>query len=154
LALFTGLAFGLAPALSAAQVDLTDSIKTGSQRSTATVWTRLRSWLIGAEVALTLLLVVSAGLLMRSLYSLSEAHPGFQPERILTVRISPNQSSCKQRAACIALFERLLQSARGLPGVADAAVANTVPLDGYQPMVPVDVEGHPTPLITLLRFSG
>ena len=159
LALFTGLAFGLAPALSAAQVDLTDSIKTGSQRSTATVWTRLRSWLIGAEVALTLLLVVSAGLLMRSLYSLSEAHPGFQPERILTVRISPNQSSCKQRAACIALFERLLQSARGLPGVADAAVANTVPLDGYQPMVPVDVEGHPktvdhpSPLLWLSAIS-
>src|SRR5207248_2799733 len=53
LALFTGLAFGLAPALSASQVDLTEAIKTGSQRSTATTWNRLRSWLIAGEVALT-----------------------------------------------------------------------------------------------------
>jgi predicted permease len=159
LALFTGLAFGLAPALSASQVDLTESIKTGSQRSTATAWTRLRSWLIGTEVALTLVLVVSAGLLMRSLYRLSEVNPGFKPERILTVRISPNQSSCAQRASCVALYERLLQSARLLPSVADAAVANTVPLDGYRPTVPVDVEGHlrtadhPSPLLWLIAIS-
>ena len=143
LALFTGLAFGLAPAVSASQVDLAASIRTGSQRSTATAWTRLRSWLIGAEVALTLVLVVSAGLLMRSLYSLTEAHTGFQPERILTVRISPNESACAQRAACVALYEGLMERARGVPGVADAAVANAVPLDGYRPTIPVDVEGHP-----------
>jgi len=48
-----------------------------------------------------------------------------------------------QRAACVALYERLLQSARGVPGVVDAAVANAVPLDGYRPTIPVDVEGHP-----------
>lgn len=89
------------------------------------------------------MLVVSAGLLMRSLYSLTEAHTGFQPEHILTVRISPNESVCLQRAACIALYEGLLERARGVPGVADAAVANAVPLDGYRPTIPVDVEGHP-----------
>ncbi|SPE34620.1 putative Permease [Candidatus Sulfopaludibacter sp. SbA6] len=143
LSLFTGLAFGLAPALSASRVDLAKSIKTGSQRSTATAWTRLRSWLIGAEVALTLVLVVSAGLLMRSLYGLSEAHSGFQARQILTVRISPNQSSCTERAACIALYQRLIERARGIAGVTDAAVANSVPLDGYRPTIPVDVEGHP-----------
>ena len=99
LALATGLAFGFAPALSASQVDLSSSIKTGSQRSTGTVWTRLRSWLIGAEVAFTVVLVVSSGLLIRSLYSLSEAHPGFEPAWILTVRISPDQSACTKRPA-------------------------------------------------------
>lgn len=143
LTLFTGLAFGLAPALSASQVDLTFSIKTGGARSTSTVWSRIRSCLIGAEVALTLVLVVSAGLLMRSLYSLAEARTGFQPDHILTVRISPNQASCTERAACIALYDRLIEKARRIPGVADAAIANAVPLDGYQPTVPVDVEGHP-----------
>jgi putative ABC transport system permease protein len=159
LALFTGLAFGLAPALSTSQVDLAESFKTGGQKSTATAWTRLRSWLIGAEIALTLVLVVSAGLLMRSLYSPAEVRPGFQAERILTVRISPNQSSCAQRLTCVALYERLLQSARSVAGVADAAVANTVPLDGYRPTVPVDVEGHPktvdhpSPLLWLIAAS-
>jgi predicted permease len=143
LALLAGLGFGMAPALGASRVDLTESIRTGSRRSTAAGWTQLRTWLIGGEVALTVVLVMSAGLLMRSLYSLSQVPTGFQPQRILTVRISPNQSSCTQRAACIALYARLVRSARDIPGVADAAVANTVPLDGYRPMIPVDVEDHP-----------
>ncbi|MGH9583551.1 MAG: hypothetical protein ACRD4O_11505, partial [Bryobacteraceae bacterium] len=56
LALLTGAAFGLAPALSASQIDLAGAMKTGSQRSTATKWTSLRSWLIAGEVGLTLLL--------------------------------------------------------------------------------------------------
>ncbi len=143
LAFLTGLTFGLAPALSASQIDLAEAVKTGSQRTANSSWTRLRTWLIGGEVALTLVLVVSAGLLIRSLYILSEAHPGFRPEHILTVRISPNQVSCAQRSACIALYERILARARGISGVADAAVANTVPLDGEQPTIAVDVEGHP-----------
>jgi predicted permease len=143
LALCTGLAFGVAPAWSASQIDLTESMKTGSQRSTTSIWTRVRSWLIAAEIALTLVLVVSAGLLIKSLYSLSDANPGFNPAHVLTIRISPNQSSCTQRSACIALYERLLERARGISGVMDAAVANSVPLDGELPTIPVDVEGHP-----------
>jgi putative ABC transport system permease protein len=143
LALLTGLAFGIAPALSASQIDLAGSIRTGSQRSTTGGWTRLRNCLIGAEVALTVLLVVSAGLLMRSLYTLSEVHPGFRPQQILTVRVSPNQSSCAERAACISLYGRILDSARGIAGVEDAAIANTLPLDAEQPYLAVDIEGHP-----------
>jgi putative ABC transport system permease protein len=74
---------------------------------------------------------------------LSETRAGFQPQQILTVRISPNASLCAQRAACIAIYERLLAGARGVSGVADAAVASAVPLDSEQPDLPVDVEGHP-----------
>jgi predicted permease len=143
LALLCGVAFGFAPALSASQVDLASSIRTGGQRATTTVWVRLRGWLIGAEVALTVVLVVSAGLLMRSLYTLSEAHLGFEPSNILTVRISPNPAACAQRAVCIALYERLVTAARGIRGVEHAAVANAVPLDGAMPTIAVDVEGHP-----------
>lgn len=143
LALFAGLAFGIAPALSASQIDLTDALKTGSQRGTGGVWTRLRSWLIAAQVALTLVLVVGAGLLIKSLYRLSEADPGFEPRGILTVRMSPNQSLCIERPACIALYARLAKQAEELPGVAGASVANTVPLDGNLPTLAVDVEGHP-----------
>jgi predicted permease len=143
LAIVTGLAFGIAPALSASQIDLAQAIRTGSQRSTAAIWTRLRGGLLGAEVALTVVLVVSAGLLIKSLYTLSEVHPGFQAQQILTVRISPNASFCAQRPACIALYDRLLAGARGVSGVADAAIASTVPLDADQPDLPVDVEGHP-----------
>ena len=143
LALLTGLAFGIAPALSASQIDLAQSIRTGSQRSTAAFWTRLRGGLIAAEVALTVVLVVSAGLLIKSLYTLSEVRPGFQPQQILTVHISPNSSFCTERPACIALYDRLLEGARGVSGVAEAAIANTIPLDAEQPDLAVDVEGHP-----------
>jgi putative ABC transport system permease protein len=143
LAILTGLAFGIAPALSASQVDLAQSIRTGSQRSTTTIWARLRGGLIGAEVALTVVLVVSAGLLIKSLYTLSDVHPGFQAEHILTVRISPNLAFCTLRPACIALYDRLLQGARGVSGIGDAAIASSVPLDAAQPDLPVDVEDHP-----------
>ena len=143
LAMFTGLAFGLSPALSASQIDLTETMKTGSQRSTAGFWTRLRSLLIAGEVAMTVVLVVSAGLLLKSLYKLSDIDPGFNAAHILTVRISPDQSSCAERAACIALYERLVERVRSLPGVARVAVSNSVPLEGDLPTIPVDVEGHP-----------
>lgn len=142
-ALLTGLAFGLAPALSASQVSLTETIKTGSQRSTGGFWVAFRSSLIVAEVALTLVLAVTAGLLLRTLYELSHSAPGFNPAHILAVHISPNQATCKQREACIALYNRLISQASGISGVGATAIANSIPLDGEIPALPVDVEGHP-----------
>jgi predicted lysophospholipase L1 biosynthesis ABC-type transport system permease subunit len=121
LTFFTGFAFGLSPALSASQIDLTETIKTGSQRSAGSFWTRLRSFLVTGEVALTVILMVSAGLLLKSLYELSEINPGFDPAHIVTARISPDQSSCAQQLACIALYERLVERARSLSGVASVA---------------------------------
>ena len=129
--------------MSASHIDLAVSMKTGGQRSTSTRWSSLRSWLIAGEVALTLLLLLSAGLLMKSLYRLSEGNPGFDPTRVVTVKISPNESSCSQRPSCIALYDRVLQTSRSIDGVEVAAIANTVPLDPSLPMIPVDVEGHP-----------
>jgi putative ABC transport system permease protein len=145
LAVATGLLFGAAPALICAQVDLTESIKSGGQRSTGSMWTHLRSWLIAGELALTTVLVVTAGLLGKTLFVLSQVNPGFQPEHILTIRITPNQSFCKQQAACVALYSELVRRARGISGVSEAAVANTIPMDGKfgLEIVPVDVEGHP-----------
>ena len=145
LALVTGIAFGVGPALSATRIDLAESIKTGSQRSAAHASTRLRSWLIGGEIALTVVLVAAAGLLIRTLYELTQVQPGFRPEQILTIRITPNQSLCNERAACIALYDDLLQRARAIPGVTAAALANTIPMDGKYEFaaIPVDVEGYP-----------
>jgi putative ABC transport system permease protein len=152
LAVATGLLFGAAPALICAQVDLTESIKSGGQRSNGSTWTHLRSWLIAGELALTMVLVVTAGLLGKTLFVLSQVNPGFQPEHILTIRITPNQSLCKQQATCVALYTELVRRARGISGVSEAAVANTIPMDGKfgLEIVPVDVEGHtldfPTPV--------
>jgi putative ABC transport system permease protein len=143
LTLLTGLAFGIAPALSASQIDLNQAIRAGGQRSARSFWVLFRGWLIAAEVALTVVLLVAAGLLTRSLRALADVNPGFLPEHVLTVRITPNQSFCSDRAKCVALYGELLRRARDIPEVADVAAANTVPLDGEVPDMAADVEDHP-----------
>lgn len=143
LSVLTGLAFGLAPALSASQIDLTDVLKTGAQKSTSGFWVRLRASLVVAEVAFTLLLAVTAGLLLKSLFELAHSNPGFDPGRLLTVRISPDQASCARRNACIAFYQRLADQTKALPEVTAVAIANSVPLDGDLPTLPIDLEDHP-----------
>ncbi len=143
LTLITGLAFGIAPALSASQIDLNQAIRAGGQRSSRSFWVLFRGWLIAAEVALTVVLLVGAGLLTRSMRALAEVNPGFNPQRVLTVRVTPNQSACKDRARCVALYQELLRRSREIPGVVNAAAANTIPLDGSFPAIAGDVEDHP-----------
>jgi hypothetical protein len=124
-------------------MDLREAMKSGSQRSASKTWIALRSWLIAGEIALTVVRVIGAGLLMKSLYGLTTVNPGFDAQRVLTVKISPNESFCAQRESCIAFYNRLIGDARGLHGVAEVAIANTVPLDGQLPTIPADVEDHP-----------
>jgi predicted permease len=143
LSLLTGLSFGIVPALHAGKLDLVEAMRSGSQRSVTKTWIGLRSGLIAGEIALTVVLVVAAGLLMKSLYELTATNPGFHSERILTIKISPNESFCTRREACVSFYGRLVAQARGLGDMVDAAVANTVPLDGQLPAIPVDVENHP-----------
>ena len=143
LSLVTGLIFGVLPAFSASRNNIAGTIKAGGQRSAGTGSTRLRGTLIVGEVALAVVLTVCAGLLIKSLWRLSQANPGFEAEHILTLAVSPNQSLCQKRAACIALFDELLRRAEQIPSVHDAAAANTLPLAANIPTIPVDVEGHP-----------
>lgn len=143
LAMIAGVAIGLAPALSASQLDLNETIKTGSPRSTSAFWVLFRKGIIGAEVALTLILAVSAGLLLKSLYLLSQTNPGFGAGRIVTAHISPDPSTCARREDCVALYDRLIARVHTMGGVESASVANALPLDGDLPTIPVEIEGHP-----------
>ena len=142
LSVLTGLAFGLAPAISASTQDLAGAIKTGGLHSGGTARTRLRSALVMGEVALTVVLSVSAGLLIKSLWMLAQVNPGFQPERLFTLRVSPNQGLCRERAACVALYDELLRRTKSISGVYDAAAANTLPLASDIPSLAVRVEGQ------------
>ncbi len=143
LSVLTGLSFGLAPALTVFARDLAGLIKTGGQRSTGTARARFRNALIVAEIALAVVLSVGAGLLIRSLWRLGQVNPGFQPQHVLTMRVSPDQSLCRERAQCIALYDELLRRVQSIPGVYDVAAANTLPLSNEVPTIPVVVEGHP-----------
>jgi len=143
LSVVTGLIFGLTPAVMVLRHDLAGAIKTGSQRTMGTAKAHFRSALIVAEVALAVVLSVGAGLLIRSLWKLAQVDPGFQPQHILTLRVSPDQSLCSQRSRCIALYDELLRRAGTIPRVYETAAANTLPLSGFVPTIPVVVEGHP-----------
>ena len=143
LALLTGLAFGLAPALNASRLNLAESLKTRGQPSTGIAGSQLRNWLIRGEVALAVVLVIGAGLLMKSLWRLTQVKPGFRAEQILTVCVYPNQPAYTSRAAYLALYDELLRRAHKIAGVSDVAAANTLPLSNEIPALPVELEGHP-----------
>ena len=130
LAVFTGMLFGLAPVLHASRVNLTSMLGSGARGAGRAVPERLRSALAVAQVALAVLLVIAAGLLIRSLWSLTSVDPGFRAEQIVTARISPNASVCEDALRCLAFYRRLEDEARRLPASSGVALVNTLPLAG------------------------
>jgi predicted permease len=143
LALLTGLAFGLAPAINASRLNLAESLKTRGQVSTGFAAVGLRNWLIRGEVALAVVLVIGAGLLIKSLWRLTQVNPGFRAEQILTVRVYPNPSADTSPAATLALYDELLQRAHKIAGVSNVAAASTLPLSNEFSGLPVELEGYP-----------
>jgi predicted permease len=142
LGILTGLLFGLAPALETSRPILAESLKAGGRGASLSVSRRLRSGLVVAEVAFAVLLVTSAGLLIRSFWMLSHVNLGFRPERILTARITPDQQFCSDAARCIAFYGRVLEQMRTLPGVTNAALVNTLPLGGRVSKRSLELEGY------------
>jgi len=142
-ALFTGLLFGIVPALHSSHADLTAALKIAWQRSSAAATHRLRTAFAITQIALAVVLVIGAGLMVRSLWELSHVDPGFRTESILTARISPSEKFCADRALCQAFYCELLVRTRALPGIEDAAIANVVPLGGRFNAFSADLEDHP-----------
>jgi predicted permease len=140
LSVLTGLIFGLAPALQSSRSAFTESLKSGGRGATLSVSQRLRSSLAVAEVGFAALLIISAGLLIRSFWALSHVNPGFQPEHIVTARITPNESFCSNVERCLAFYRSLLDQAQASPGVNGAALVNTLPLGGRVTKRSVDIE--------------
>jgi putative ABC transport system permease protein len=130
LAFLTGLAFGLAPALQSSRFPLSDALNAVARGAVVSVSRRLRGSLAVAEVALSVLLVIGAGLLIRSFWALSHVDTGFRPQRVLTARITPNESFCNDARRCLALYRDLLERIRMSPGISGASLVNTLPLGG------------------------
>jgi putative ABC transport system permease protein len=145
LSILTGILFGLVPATGSSKVDLTEALKTGGDRTGRSGNNRLSRTLVIGEVAISVVLVIAAGLLVKSLWNLSNANPGFRAEYIVTARITPNQSFCKEAGRCQTFYNDLLARVRALPEVNDAAAVNGLPLGGSFATVPSDVEGYAVP---------
>src|SRR5262245_31273799 len=144
---FSGLVFGLAPALQSSQVDLNTTLKEGG-RSGAEGFrrNRLRRLFIVSEFALALLLLVGAGLMIRSFLRLQRVAPGFTPDRVLTAQIVLPQSSYREDARVGAFQRQLLQRLQALPGAQSASVSMSLPPDLLIMRNPFAVEGQtPSP---------
>ena len=125
----TLLLFALIPAWRAARVDLVDALKDGSQNASVSARRqRLRGALVVAEVALALVLVTGAGLMLRSLWNLQQIQLGFNPDRVLTMRLALPASQYDTAEKVIAFYDRLLADVRTLPGVERAGLIRLLPL--------------------------
>jgi predicted permease len=145
LALLTGVVFGLAPALHSARAAFMEALKSGGRGTGASVSQRLRSSLAIAQVALAVLLVIAAGLMIRSFWALSHVNPGFRAEHVLTARITPNESFCSDPMRCLAFYRNVLDQVQGFPGASGAALVNTLPLGGRVSKRSLDVENYDVP---------
>jgi len=129
-ALGTAALFGLAPALQTAGTDLTAALKEGGKSSASTHTARLRSLLVVAEVAIALVVLVMAGLVIRSFIALERTHLGFEPRNVLTFRLTLNTSKHPDKPGWGSLFQEVLHRAEALPGVQSAGLVLLRPLSG------------------------
>ena len=144
-ALTTGIVFGLVPAIWGPRVDLTDALKEGSRGSTAGGG-GLRKSLVVVEVALSVMLLVGAGLMLRSFSRLRNVNPGFRTDHALTLRVSlpvPNGQITKaDEDRFVSFFDRTLTRLNELPGVTAAGASNLIPLDGGATDRLIEIEGY------------
>jgi predicted permease len=139
----TGLLFGLVPALQASVVDVHETLKETGRGTSGKHW--LRSSLVVVEVATTLVLLVGAGLMIRSFYRLQKVNPGFSYEHLTSFTVALPLKKYKESEQREQFYNRLLENLRGLPGVEATAAASGLPLgnNGWQTGFVVD--GRPRP---------
>jgi putative ABC transport system permease protein len=141
LSLATGVVFGLAPALQASKLDLSAAIKDGA-RNGDSARNRTRSLLVVAEVALSLVLLVGAGLLIRSFTRLTDVNPGFDPRNVLTQYVGLSGDRYAESARQSAFYEQLLERIQRLPGVEAAGASCPLALT-YRTSGRFTIEGRP-----------
>ncbi len=141
LAVVTGVLFGLAPALRAARVDLQVALTKGQRGSASGGKRRIDDALVVTQFALSLVLLVSAGLLLRSLHRILAVDPGFRAEHLLVARVSPSGAAYDSARTVRALYDRLLERMRAVPGVRTIALTSRVPLSRGNPQDNVYVDG-------------
>ncbi|MFY9611397.1 MAG: ABC transporter permease [Blastocatellia bacterium] len=130
IATLCGILFGLVPALNASRIDLTHSLKEGSRSVAGSASHRMRGLIVVAEIGLSLVLLVGAGLLMRSFFRLTQVDAGFNAHNVLTMKMSLPRSKYKDGSAAASFYRQLLEKIQALPGVESAAAISHLPLSG------------------------
>jgi len=141
LSLLTSMLFGIAPALATTRIDLISAMR-GDSRSVIGAG-RLRSWLVGAEVTFSVILLSGAILVFRSLVSLESVNPGLNPSNLLTFRIPLTAGRYREDPRSTQFFERALREMSHLPGVRSASAVSFLPFTGPGAGTSVNIEGRP-----------
>ena len=144
LSVLTGIVFGLAPALTASKPDLINALKTSRSFGLMSFGLRsFRGWLVVVELALAVVLLLGAGLLVRSFNKLMAVDLGFNRENVLTFRVSLPRSNYPKTAQIDAFYKDLLQRIKALPGVQTVGTINHSPMHGHGLIAFMGIEGVP-----------
>lgn len=146
-ALLTGVAFGLVPALTASRGTLHDSLKQGGRSDTggSRATGRLRGALVNAELSLAVVLLAGAGLMMRSFSELHRVQLGFEPDHVLTAQVALPAANYRSDTSQIAFFHSVEARIAALPGVRSVGAISYLPLSGERSASSFTVDGQPTP---------
>jgi predicted permease len=144
--ILTGILFGLAPALRAARVDLNSTLKSGGRNTQGDGGLggsrrRLRGVLVVAEMAISIVLLVGAGLLIRSFVQLSRVSPGFEPEGVISMRLGVFARQFDNRDAAVAYFQTFGEQLASVPGVKERGAVSTLPFTSSVGWGSINVEG-------------
>jgi putative ABC transport system permease protein len=142
--LLTGIAAGLAPAFRLTKTDLNEALKQGLGRTDSdSGGGRIRSLLVVSEVALSIVLLIGAGLMIRSLWLLHSTNPGFDPANVITMTVVVPRTKYASPLQQVQFFDATLSRVRALPGVESAGVIDDLPLSGDGSHQPIAIEGRP-----------
>ena len=151
--LVTGIVFGIIPALQATKPNMNEALKEGGRDSSAGSRRWVRNLLVVAEVSLALVLLIGAGLMMKSFQRLNNVDMGFQPENLLAMQVQLSSSKYIDQSKRTAFFDQLLQQVESLPGVESASIINGLPVSFQGGGSTFTIEGRPeaaatTPMCT------
>lgn len=145
--LVTGLIFGLAPALQSAKSDPNESLKEGARGSTGGVGgRRVRNLLVVSEIALSLILLIGAGLLIKSFVRLQQFEFGFNPDNLLTIRVQLPGSKYRDGKQVVGFYQQLLDRMETVPGVRSVGAISSVFLTDTPNSTNFSIEGRPVPV--------
>src|SRR5262245_7201396 len=143
--LLTGIIFGLVPALQASKADLHETLKEGGRTGSSGARAWVRNTLVVLEMGLALVVLVSAGLLIRSFWRVQQVNPGFAPRGVLAMSLSLPTTKYKVPAQRANFYHELLQRIRALPGVQSAGATSILPLSGNNSSGSFRIEGRVVP---------
>jgi putative ABC transport system permease protein len=143
--LLTGILFGLVPALQVSKTDLHETLKEGGRTGASGARGWIRGALVVVEMAMALMLLIGAGLLIRSFWHLQKVNPGFAPHNVLTMSLALPQTKYREPVQRTNFYKEALQRIRSLPGVQSAGATSILPMSGNNSSGSFRIEGREVP---------